>query len=411
MIRMPSVDQARLQSDLAALAVFRDPDSPGWTRRVFSQPYMRSRDWVAGRMRDAGLQVERDVAGNLIGTLAGSTRSALVTGSHTDTVAGGGRFDGPVGVLGAIEVARCIRDSGRTLRHELRVVDFLGEEPNDFGLSCVGSRAIAGMLTPDHLAARDPSGRTLAEALEAAGADAGRIAEAVWPAGTMKAFVELHIEQGPVLEQARVPLGVVSGIAGIERVVATFNGQADHAGTTPMSARHDALCAAADAVLAIERLASQDQGGVGTAGRIEVLPGALNVVPAQVQLWAEFRSVDRTWLDSRREALDEAVSAAGRKRGVDAGVRRLSLTEPVITADEVRTAMTEAIGTLGLAYELLPSGAGHDAVQMSRVGPVGMLFVPSAGGRSHCPEELTSPEHLEAGIAALLATLLVLDAR
>ena len=412
MIRTPSVDLARFQAELAALAEFRDPDSPGWTRRVFSGPYVRSREWVAGRMRDAGLEVRLDTAGNLIGTLAGGGRSALVTGSHTDTVAGGGRFDGPLGVLGAIEVARCIRDSGRKLRHELRVVDFLGEEPNDFGLSCVGSRAVAGTLTADHLATRDPSGRTLAEALEAAGSDPMRIDEAAWAANTVGAFVELHIEQGPVLEQAGVPVGVVSGIAGIERVVATFDGQADHAGTTPMGTRHDALCAAADAVLAVERLACEGQGaGVGTAGRIEALPGALNVVPARVQLWVEFRSVDDAWLDSQRRAFEQAVSEAGRKRGVGATVKRLSRTEPVVTSAEVRTAMTEAIGSLGLDYALLPSGAGHDTVQISRLGPVGMLFVPSVGGRSHCPEEMTSPEHLEAGVAALLATLLVLDAR
>jgi N-carbamoyl-L-amino-acid hydrolase len=412
MIQVPSVDQARLQSDLAGLAAFRDPDSPGWTRRVFSEPYLRSREWVAARMRDAGLQVSRDAAGNLIGTLAGRGGSALVAGSHTDTVSGGGRFDGPVGVLGAIEAARCIRESGRALRHELRIVDFLGEEPNDFGLSCIGSRAVAGTLTAEHLTARDPGGRTLAEALESAAADPQRISEAAWAAGSVSAFVELHIEQGPVLEQAGVPLGIVSGIAGIERVVATFNGRADHAGTTPMGARHDALCAAADAVLAIERLASQgNTGGVGTAGRIEVLPGALNVVPAHAQLWAEFRSVDGAWLDSRRQSLEEAVLDAGRKRGVEASLRRLSRTEPVITSDEVRAAMAEAIGTLGLGFISLPSGAGHDTVQMSHVGPVGMLFVPSVGGRSHTPEELTTPEHLEAGVAALLATLLVLDAR
>lgn len=411
MIRMPAVDQGRLQADLMALSEFRDSTRPGWTRRVFSTPYIRSREWVAARMREAGLEVRRDPAGNLIGSIAGSG-PALVTGSHTDSVASGGRFDGPVGVLGAIEAARCIRDSGRQLRHELRVVDFIGEEPNDFGLSCVGSRAVAGTLTAEHLATRDPSGRTLAEAMISCGADPRRIIEAAWATGDIRAFVELHIEQGPVLERAGVPLGVVSGIAGIERLVATFSGQADHAGTTPMGARHDALCAAADVVLAIERLASQgDGGGVGTAGRIEVLPGALNVVPGHAQLGAEFRSVDGAWLDSRRAALDEAILAAGGKRGVAASLKVLSRTEPVITSDEVRTAMTEAIAALGLDCVLLPSGAGHDTVQMARLGPVGMLFVPSVGGRSHCPEELTSPKHLEAGVAALLATLLVLDAR
>ena len=167
----------RLEADLEALAAFRDLDAPGWTRPVFSEPYLASRDWVAGRMADAGLDVVRDAAGNLVGTLRGAGAPALVTGSHTDSVSGGGRFDGPLGLLGAIEAARCLAESGTRLRHHLRVVDFLGEEPNDFGLSCVGSRAVAGNLTADHLALRDPSGRTLADALRSAGGD-----PETWPA-------------------------------------------------------------------------------------------------------------------------------------------------------------------------------------------------------------------------------------
>src|SRR6202165_818655 len=222
---MPAIDLGRLQDDLAGLAEFHDPDSPGWTRRVFSAPYIRSREWVARRMSEAGLKVTRDTAGNLVGTLAGGRGPALVTGSHTDSVAGGGRFDGPVGVLGAIEAARCIRDGGLHLRHELRVIDFLGEEPNDFGISCVGSRAIAGELSAEHLALRDPSGRTLAEAVDSNGGDAAGIREAKWTPAEVGAFVELHIEQGPILERAGIPLGIVSGIAGIQRVLMTFTGQ------------------------------------------------------------------------------------------------------------------------------------------------------------------------------------------
>src|SRR6202521_4538630 len=182
---MPAIDLGRLQDDLASLAEFHAPDSPGWTRRVFSAPYIRSREWVATRMSEAGLKVTRDTAGNLVGTLAGGRGPALVTGSHTDSVAGGGRFDGPVGVLGAIEAARCIRDGGLRLRHELRIVDFLGEEPNDFGISCVGSRAVGGMLSGEHLALHDPSGQALAGALASSGGDTARIKEAAWPAGDM----------------------------------------------------------------------------------------------------------------------------------------------------------------------------------------------------------------------------------
>lgn len=406
----PAVDLGRLQDDLAKLAEFRDPDSPGWTRRAFSQPYIQSRRWVADRMRDSGLKVTVDAAGNVIGTLAGRHGPALVTGSHTDSVAGGGRFDGPLGVLGAIEAARCFRDRGLQLRHELRVVDFVGEEPNDFGISCVGSRAITGTLSPEHLSLRDPTGRTLSEALISIGGNPDRIHEAEWADGEMRAFVELHIEQGPILERSGVPLAIVSGIAGIDRLLITFSGQADHAGTTPMDARHDALCAAADVVLAVERLAA-DGGGVGTAGRIEALPGALNVVPERARLWVEFRNMDTDWLDSSRVLLEQAVGDAGRRRGVTVEIETLSRTDPVVASDLVRAAMAEAIAGLGLESKSLPSGAGHDAGHMAKLGPVGMLFVPSAGGRSHCPEEWTAPEHLEAGVTALLATLTVLDAQ
>lgn len=398
-------------ADLDALAEFRDPEQPGWTRRVFSAPYVRSREWLAAAMRDAGMRVQRDAAGNLIGTLpADGGRPALVSGSHTDTVASGGRFDGPVGVLGAIEAVRCINESGRKLRHEVRVVDFVGEEPNDFGISCVGSRAIAGSLTTDHLALRDPSGRTLAEALSAVGGDAAQIQKAVWSQSDVNAFVELHIEQGPVLERARIPIGIVSGIAGIERLELNITGQADHAGTTPMDARHDALAAGAEVILAVERLAV-DGHGVATTGRIDARPGAANVVPGEVQLWIELRSTDAEWLDSKRLRLADHAVEISNRRGVQISLSVQSRTEPVATSEEVRSAMTDAVGGLGFESLSLPSGAGHDAVQMARLGPIGMLFVPSVGGRSHCPEESTLPEHLEAGVSALLATLLVLDER
>ncbi|HXN90614.1 MAG TPA: M20 family metallo-hydrolase [Candidatus Sulfotelmatobacter sp.] len=409
MIGHAAVNLARLQSDLDALAEFREPDQTGWTRRVFSDPYIRSRKWLAQTMRDAGLQVTCDAAGNLIGVVPGE-RPALVTGSHTDTVAGGGRFDGPLGVLAAIEVARCIVQSGRELTHELRVVDFVGEEPNEFGISCVGSRAVAGTLSAAHLALRDPSGGTLAGALESVGGDSGRIVDSAWREGEVHAFVELHIEQGPVLEDAGIPIGIVSGIAGIERLHMTFEGEAGHAGTTPMRSRNDALCAAAEAVLAVEQVASRGDG-VGTAGRIEAKPGALNVIPGHVELWAELRHTSKEWLDAARRDLETAATEIGARRGVRTTIDHLSRTEPVICSEVVRAAMSEALGDLGLASRTLPSGAGHDTVQMARLAPVGMLFVPSVGGRSHCPEELTLPQHLDAGASALMATLLVLDAR
>ena len=403
-----TVNLSRLEADLEALATFRDPQLPGWSRTVFSAPYLQSRDWVAGRMTDAGLSVTRDAAGNLVGKLTADGDPCLVAGSHTDTVSGGGRFDGPLGVLAAIEAARCVVESGRRLRHELRVVDFLGEEPNEFGLSCVGSRAVGGTLGAEQLGLKDKTGRTLADALRTAGGKPDEIAAAAWRADEMAAYVELHIEQGPVLETARVPLGIVTGIAGIARAKVVLRGRADHAGTTPMAARHDALAAAAEIVLAVEELAA-DGDGVGTCGRLESQPGALNVVPGSAEIGLEFRSTDPAWLDSRLDRLATAVRDLSQRRGVEADLTRLSRTEPVATSAEVRAASERAIDRLGLGWLSLPSGAGHDAVQMARLGPVGMLFVPSRDGRSHCPEEWTEPRHLEAGAAALLASLLELD--
>ncbi len=405
----PAPDLDRLATDFEALAGFRDEDAPGWTRRVFSEEYRTAKEWLAGRMHDAGLEVEVDAAVNVIGTRPGSGESgrALVTGSHTDTVHGGGRFDGILGVLGAIEAARCLRDAGATLRHPLKIIDFTGEEPNDFGLSCVGSRMIAGHLEPAHLALRHGD-RTLGEALRRLGGHPDAAAGAAWPSDDVAAFVELHIEQGPVLERRGVPLGVVTGIAGIHRAVLTFEGRPDHAGTTPMDLRRDALCAAAEAIVTIEETAAED-GGVATTGRIHAEPGASNVVPGWSRIWIEFRSPDPAWLTRFRDRIDRIATAAASRRDVTVQVEAVSSEDPVPVDARVRTAITAAIDRLGLPWLELPSGAGHDAVFMAALGPIGMIFVPSRDGRSHAPEEWTDLEQVAVGVHALTQTLLELD--
>jgi len=406
---LPTPDLDRVESDLETLATYRDPDSPGWTRRVFSDFDRAGREWVAERMQEAGLTVETDAATNLIGRLAGTAGlpGAIVTGSHTDTVQGGGRFDGIVGVLGAIEVARCLRRAGVALSHDLVVVDFLGEEPNDFGLSCVGSRAISGALDDEHLALVSPNGRSLAEALEGCGGRPAEIRGARWRAG-LHCYLELHIEQGPVLEQSRVPIGVVTAIAGIYRLVARITGQPDHAGTTPMSYRRDALLGAAEAVLVIERLAG---GGVATTGRLEIRPGAQNVVPAQADLWAEARSADEGWLDNFGQSLTEEVAAIGVRRRLETSINWISRSAPVGVTDWVAGAISQAARSQGIEPLSLPSGAGHDASHMSRLGPMGMVFVPSRAGRSHCPEEWTDLEDIGRGIAVLAEAVTICDNR
>jgi len=404
---LPAPDLARVADDLETLSSFRDPQAPGWTRRVFSRFDQAGRGWVAGKMEEAGLNVKTDTAANLIGTLPGTAGlpGGIVTGSHTDTVHGGGRFDGIIGVLGAIEAVRCLRQSGVELSHDLVVVDFLGEEPNDFGLSCLGSRAIVGALEESHLALEGPDGSSLAEALESVGGRPSALAEARWR-DDLHCYVELHIEQGPVLESTRVPIGVVTAIAGIHRFLAHLVGQPDHAGTTPMSLRRDALAGAAEAALAVERLAA---GGVATVGRLEVRPGAMNVVPAEADLWVEARSSEEAWLAEFARLVVEEIDGIGARRQLDTSINWLSRAAPVPATDWVAAAVGQAAAAQGLETLSIPSGAGHDASHMARLGPMGMIFVPSRAGRSHCPEEWTDVEDIAKGIGVLAGTVIICD--
>ncbi|MGH9291451.1 MAG: Zn-dependent hydrolase [Acidimicrobiales bacterium] len=405
---LSSPDLGRIEEDLKALATFREASAPGWTRPVFSAVDRDARLWVAEQMRAAGMEVSSDAAANLVGRLRGSgAPGAVVTGSHTDTVPGGGRFDGVIGVLGAIEAVRCLRATGMQLEHDLVVIDFLGEEPNDFGLSCVGSRAIAGTLSREHLALLGPKEHSLAHELETTGGDPDAIAGVAWPLGSVHCFVELHIEQGPRLELAGVPIGVVTGIAGIHRLVASFSGRPDHAGTTPMEARRDALLGAAEASLLIEKLA---EGSVATAGRLDVHPGANNVVPAEAELWAEARSADESWLEEFGRQLEAGMSGIGERRRLGASLRWPSREAPVLVTDWVADALVDTAGHFGVEALRIPSGAGHDAAQMANLGPMGMIFVPSRDGRSHCPEEWTDLEQIGQGVAVLAEALRQLDA-
>lgn len=401
----PAPDLDRLRADLDALAEFRDKTAPGWTRRAFSEAGVAGRNWIRQRMTDARLDVRTDAVGNIIGTLPGET-PALVTGSHTDTVHGGGRFDGIVGVLAGIEVARRFVETGIRPRHELRVVDFFGEEPNPYGLSCVGSRAVAGELAEEHLELRAPDGETLYEGLARIGADPEGATKCAWSPGEVHTYVELHIEQGPRLENSGTSIGVVIAIAGIHRALIELIGRADHAGTTPMDMRHDALAAAAETVLAVENLAEGQ--GVATAGRLESRPGAANVVPEHAELLAEFRSPDGEWLRSRHPLLESAVQEAARRRGVEPAVSWVSEVAPVPVPGRMQEAIAAAAAKLGFPHERLFSGAGHDAAHFARLAPMGMIFVPSRAGRSHCPEEFTTIDHIASGAHVLAQSLLEL---
>lgn len=405
---IPQSDAAAVQDHVDALARISEPDEEGWTRRVLTDEAAAARDEVARRMRSAGLECSVDGAGNLIGLLPGrSGGPALVTGSHTDTVLGGGRYDGTVGVFGAIAAVEALARAGIHLEHDLVVVDFYGEEANSFGLSCLGSRALAGNLKPSHLDRTDPGGRSLGQTMAAHGIDPHAALSCDWRSKDLKAFVELHIEQGPVLENSGCAIGIVSGIAAISRAEVTFHGRRDHAGTMPIALRHDAACAAAESILAVERL-GQD-GGISVAGRLSVLPGTANVVPETAQLTVEFRSPDRQWMQDRRVAFDEAARQSGERRGVGVSIEWISDEPPVRMTKSAADAIAAAARAAGHPTMELPSGAGHDTVQMASLTSVGMIFIPSHDGRSHCPEEFTDSSDIVSGIQVLAHTLVELD--
>jgi N-carbamoyl-L-amino-acid hydrolase len=331
---------------------------------------------------------------------------AIVVGSHVDTVRGGGRFDGTIGVVGGLEVARVPKESGTPLRHPLEVVAFVAEEPSPFDISTIGSRAVAGKLTRhevDTLA--DAEGRTLAEAIRQLGGDPESLETCRRSGKDIRMYIELHIEQGPVLEEKGVPIGIVSGIAGITRGTIELTGRNDHAGTTPLEVRRDALAAASEAILAIEKACRSLEGVVGTVGRIEAFPNALNVVPGLVRLGLEVRSVEEDRIRRVIDLLRLDLSRIQRERAIDIRHHFITSSQVVKFQEEPIALATGLCQALGLPHLVMPSGAGHDASHIAEIAPAGMIFIPSRGGRSHCPEEFTELEHITQGIRLLGALI------
>ncbi|MEZ5102688.1 MAG: M20 family metallo-hydrolase [Thermoleophilia bacterium] len=407
----PRVDAQRLWDDLMTLADILDEGAPPHTRLAFGPAYARARDWLTGRFEDAGLAVRRDAAGSLIGARPGRRDlPPLAVGSHVDTVDGGGRFDGPLGVLAALELARSLADAGETLEHPLEIVDFTAEEPNPYGSSCVGSRAWAGTLDTRLLALENADGEPLATALVRAGGDPGRVHEAHRPAGVLAAYVELHIEQGPILERDGLDAGVVTGIVAIRRLLISLAGKASHSGTTPIDVRRDALPAAAEVVLATERESRAAPGELlATVGWLRVEPNAPNIVPGRVELVVEARSLDPARRDAALDAIAATARAAGEARRLDVDVRHLSEVPAVVCDPRIVAALEAGCAEVGATSRRLTSGAGHDASQVSHVAPVGMLFAPSRDGLSHHADEWTSPEQCALAADALLAGVRALD--
>lgn len=407
------IKEQRIRADLEALAAITDPEQP-YTRRSFTELYQDGRRWLEARMQEAGLETRLDAAANVRGRWEGGGNSqipAILLGSHTDTVLGGGRFDGPAGVVAALEVVRSLREEGVSLRHPLEVVDFLAEEVSDYGPSCIGSRGLAGNLTAEMLALTNSHGETLAQGIRRMGGQPERLLESrelEKPA----AYLELHIEQGRVLERQGAPVGVVTGIVGIRRYLVRIQGQADHAGATPMDQRRDALAGAAKVISLVEEISrkkSLEEYFVGTVGLLTVSPNSSNVVPGAVEFTVEFRSLNPELTLEAWEEWQQRAEAELSQRQLFLTAKHLTTSPPIHVSKGMQDVLHKAARRVGVEAPSLPSGGGHDAIHMAKITQAAMLFIPCRDGRSHTPEEWSEYRHVALGAAVLREAVLELD--
>ena len=405
--KLLQINGSRLNEHISALAEIGKNPQGGVSRIAYTEADLKGREYVIGLMSAAKLDVSIDAAGNIVGRRAGSVRGLppILMGSHIDSVPEGGNFDGVVGSLGAIEVAQTLAEKHTVTRHPLQVVIFQNEEG---GL--VGSEAVSGDLSETILDSVSRSGKTIRAGIEAIGGHPAALNSAVRHKGSIDAYLELHIEQGGRLEANKIDIGVVEGIVGNNRWDVTVEGFANHAGTTPMGARKDALLVAAKFIEAVNRVVTSIPGRqVGTVGRIQAFPGAYNVIPGKVIMGLDLRDLDAATI----RLLFDRISAEAAQLAVASGTKiefkELSVNAPAPTDARIRQIVDESAKSLGLTTQLMPSGATHDAQSMARLGPIGMIFVPSVGGISHSAQEFTPPRDVINGANVLLSTLLKLD--
>ena len=403
----PGVDGERINRQLLELAQFGKNPYGGVSRVAYSEFDRQGREWAMHVMREARLAVSIDAAGNIFGRRPGSvaTLKPLVFGSHIDSVPDGGNYDGDVGSLSAIEVARTLAANNLITRHPLEVVIFQNEEGGT-----VGSRALIGELTADDLLLKTHSGKTIGEGVTFLGGDLSTLASVKRMAGDVAAYVELHIEQGGNLDREKIDIGVVEGIVGIGQWEVTAEGISNHAGTTAMSDRRDSLLATARYIDMVNRVITSTPGRqVGTVGRVQAFPGAPNVIPGKAIFSLEIRDLDQAKVDALSARVRAEGEAIGRDTGCTFAYTSLHQSRPAVCDGRVKNAIETSARGLGLSATHLPSGAGHDAQHMARLGPIGMIFVPSVGGISHAPKEFTKPRDVVNGANVLLQTILALD--
>ena len=405
------IDVARLHDDIATLATHVEPATVGTTRRAFTPAYAFGRAWLRTQFEAAGLTTTIDAGGNLVGRREGTADlPAIMIGSHSDTVMGGGRYDGALGVLAGLAVARTLRDCGLALRHPLEIVDFLAEESTPLG-SLIGSTALCTGLDDRTLNLNIPAWGTLADALVSVGGDPNRARHPLRSSGDIAAYLEVHIEQGPFLEHANHAIAAVTGIVGIRRADIICRGRPDHAGTARMTMRHDALAAVASLITAAESAAHALPGTVATVGALGIEPNQSNVVPALVRFSVEMRSLQWNEVESLWGTILQALEHACTQRGVTYEIEMIHDSAPVTFPLEMVEIVREACVHASGSAMTLASGAGHDASLVAGIVPAAMLFVRTKDGRSHCPEEFASPADIEAAVAALYRAVWQIDTR
>ncbi|MGO7872817.1 Zn-dependent hydrolase [Rhizobium leguminosarum] len=412
MSRNLPVNASRIAEDIEALAGITEPGHP-WTRRAFSPLFLDGRAYIEARMKAAGLETRIDAAGNLIGRRTGRKPwlGTIMIGSHSDTVPDGGRFDGIAGVISALEVARALRDQDIELDHDLEVVDFLAEEVSIFGVSCIGSRGMTGQL-PEAWLSRVSDGRDLAEGIAQVGGRPDVLMQQNRP--DIAGFLELHIEQGPVLEAEKEDVGIVTAISGITRIEITVEGRADHAGTTPMDRRADALVAASQLVLDIRNAAAELAKSPGhfaaTVGEFRIEPNAANVVPSKVVLLIDGRAEIRADMEAFCRWLDGHVEKLAGAYGVTIKTpNRVSDNQPTPADAGLLSTLEAACERVGAKHRRMASGAGHDTAWIAKVAPAAMIFVPCREGRSHSADEWAENDDIALGAAVLFEAVRAMD--
>ena len=398
------IQRERLVKDFEAMAQLTAPGE-GINRLAFTDADWAGRQYIIDRMTDAGLTVETDDFGNVIGYKSGKNPElpVVMMGSHTDSVPNGGNYDGVVGVLSAIEVIRSIIDDGYEHDHTIAVVSFMCEESGRFGNATLGSKAMRGELTLQDLHRLvDKQGISLYEALKGRNLNPDGI-ETMAYKGPVKSFTEIHIEQGKVLEHEQKTIGIVTGIAAPERFYVTIRGNADHSGATPMNLRHDALCGASKIILGIEEIASMQEEPpvVGTVGVVEVTPGAMNVIPGAVKLGVDIRSISKVARNSVVTLVKEFIEITAEKRGLSYTIEPIAQDHPVAMHPAMIREIEEAVKSVGVEYMTMPSGAGHDAMHWAEAVPTGMIFIPCRDGISHNPAEFTEMDDIVTGVEVL----------